>query len=274
MIPCLLTDMTVGLAFDSFLRSRRLRGLSNNTIDSYRLLTSSFISYIGSGTQMEDIVQWQLDGFLDFLYSQSLSVATVGSYIRNARIFLSWYSDHNQVQYSVSSLCVPKTPKKVVYLYSAADIALIFEKAVNKVPWLTVRNQSMISLMLDSGIRQGEVCNLTIDDLFFNEHRIKVLGKGSKERYVPLGNFSADLLHTYLDMRPFDSLCLFVNNRGNPLTCNAVKMLTSDMQKNLPFEFSSHKLRHNFATNFLINQYEQFGQMDIYQLMSIMGHED
>lgn len=50
--------------------------------------------------------------------------------------------------------------------------------------------------------------------------------------------------------------------------------MTNNMKKILPFEFSSHKLRHNFATNYLLNQYEMFGQMDIYQLMVVMGHED
>ena len=50
--------------------------------------------------------------------------------------------------------------------------------------------------------------------------------------------------------------------------------MTWNVQKKLPFEFSSHKLRHNFATNYLLDQYERFGQMDIYQLMAIMGHED
>lgn len=60
----------------------------------------------------------------------------------------------------------------------------------------------------------------------------------------------------------------------NNICCDAVKHLISKVAKQLPFDFSSHKLRHNFATNYCIDQYEKYGRIDIFQLMSIMGHEN
>lgn len=65
-----------------------------------------------------------------------------------------------------------------------------------------------------------------------------------------------------------------VSRTGKELTCNAVKHMMFSIQRKLPFEFSSHKLRHNFATNYCIDQYEKTGQIDIYKLMLLMGHED
>ena len=101
-----------------------------------------------------------------------------------------------------------------------------------------------------------------------------VCGKGNKERTVPLGSFTIRFMREYLRLCPHKSDKIFVERRGEPLTCNAVKLLVRKLAKELPFELSSHKLRHNFATNYCIDQYETRGNIDIYSLMIIMGHED
>ena len=190
------------------------------------------------------------------------------------KIFLKWYESKNDVEYTADELIIPRTPKKVLRLYTPEDIKLIFETIDSPVPWLTARNKAMVALMLDAGIRQGEVCSLQMVNIYFEKSSMKVCGKGNKERFVPLGNLSAEYLRKYLAVRPYDLPGVFVGRYGEPITCNAVKTMTWNLQKKLPFEFSSHKLRHNFATNYLLDQYERFGQMDIYQLMAIMGHED
>ncbi|MBQ6996564.1 MAG: tyrosine-type recombinase/integrase [Lachnospiraceae bacterium] len=266
--------MTVELAFEEFIYSRQLKGLSNKTVESYRLLTSRFMNYIGYETEMENITQEHIEHFIEALYNYSLSIASVGSYIRNTRIFLKWYERKHDVSYKASDISIPRTPKKLVRLYTAEEIELIFQTVNTCSPWLDARNRAMIALMLDSGIRQGEICNLEMDNVHFDSARMKVCGKGNKERFVPLGQFSMRMLQKYLNMRPYDSKRVFVSYYGDYLTCNAVKSMTGDLQNQLPFEFSSHRLRHNFATNYLINQYEMCGHMDIYQLMAIMGHED
>lgn len=266
--------MIVSAAFEDFIYSRKLKGLSLKTIESYRLHTVRFIQYIGSEFEMEYIAQDHIEKYIENLYNSILSIASVGSYIRDTRIFLRWYEKKHEVRYKASEITVPRVPKRLIYLYTPEDIALIFNSVKTCSPWLDARNCAMIALMLDSGIRQCEVCNLERKDIYFENARIKVRGKGNKERYVPIGRLSVELLRRYLDMCPYSSKRVFVSYHGDNLTCNAIKSMTSDMQKILPFEFSSHKLRHNFATNYLLNQYEQSGQMDIYQLMSIMGHED
>lgn len=266
--------MMVQEAFENFIYSRRLKGVSDKTIESYRLLTVRFIGHIGSTTEMESITQEDIERFANSLYGRSLSVSSIASYIRNTRIFLRWYEKKHFVRYCASEIPIPRTTKKLVRLYTPDEILLIFQSVNTCSAWLDARNRAMIALMLDSGLRQGEICSLEVKNLFFDNSRMKICGKGNKERFVPLGQFSAQFLQKYLSMRPYDSERVFLSYHGTPLTCNAVKSMTGDLQKQLPFEFSSHKLRHNFATNYLVNQYEACGHMDIYQLMAIMGHED
>ncbi len=266
--------MKVIKAFEKFIHSRHLKGVSENTITSYRNLTARFIRFIGADTDMESISQEDLENFVDYLYSIALSRNSIASYIRNTKIFLKWYQRKNKVNYSAVELVIPKAPKKIVHIYSPTEIDMIFNTIDTCCDWLTIRNKAIIALMLDSGLRQAEICNLKIYNLFFDDCRLKVCGKGNKERIVPFGNMAQRLTKEYLTLRPYKSENLFVSYHGDALTCNAVKSMTWDLQQRLPFAFSSHKLRHNFATNYLINQYDVVGQMDMYQLMTIMGHED
>lgn len=277
--------MTLQEAFDSFITSRYIKGCADKTLDSYKNLIHPFLLYLGTDFDMDNLTQEHIKNFMNHLFSlerqSKLSRSSSGSYIRNAKIFLRWYSDlcldkepPVSVHYRLSSIHIPRMPKKMLKLYSPMDIQIIFDSVEATPLWLVSRNKAIIALMLDSGLRQSEVVGLTLDNIDFAQARIKVTGKGAKDRFVPLGMYSADLLREYLSVRPFEQLTVFLSVHGSPITCGAIKSMTGDLQKRLPFEFSSHKLRHNFATNYLINQYTATGQMDIYALMAIMGHED
>ena len=150
----------------------------------------------------------------------------------------------------------------------------IFETIHAESEWIINRNKCIIALMYDSGLRQSEVCSLKTKWVQPKEGRLKVRGKGSKERTVPLGKLTAYYMKLYQEECPYNTDMLFVNRRGQELTCNAVKLLVNRLSKDLGFELSSHKLRHNFATNYCIDQYEKRGMVDIYKLMILMGHED
>ena len=266
--------MTVQEAFDKFIRSRIREGCSDKTLESYKNLTYPLRSYLGSAFDLENLRQEMIDDFIDSLYDRKkLSRGTLASYIRNARIFLRWYQQDRVLLYNASLIRIPKTPKKMLRLYSPEDIQLIFDTVEASPEWLVARNKAMIALMLDSGLRQSEVAGLTMENIDFERKRLKVTGKGAKDRYVPLGRFSADMLKKYLSIRPYDLPVVFLSVHGQPISCGAIKSMTGDMQKRLLFEFSSHKLRHNFATNYLVDKYQECGDMDVYQLMSIMGHE-
>ena len=109
-------------------------------------------------------------------------------------------------------------------------------------------SNAQIGAYIESCMKGGG-CGLLKQDVNFDSNILKVCGKGNKER-------------------------VFVGRRGQNLTCDAVKHMISKLAAKLPFEFSSHKLRHNFATNYCLDQYEKYGQVDIYRLMILMGHEN
>ena len=103
---------------------------------------------------------------------------------------------------------------------------------------------------------------------------MKVLGKGAKERIVPLGKLSQTLLARYFAMCPYDNKrFVFCDIHGRQISGNAIRLFTYDLQSRLPFEFSSHKLRHNFATNFCTDNLRACGSSNVYDLSILMGHE-
>ena len=142
------------------------------------------------------------------------------------------------------------------------------------VPWITSRNLAIVALMLDSGLRQCEVCGLKKSDIDHSRLVMKVTGKGAKDRMVPLGKASLSLLEQYFSLCPYSSGDLvFYDRRGNRLSGNAVRLFINRLEKQLPYKFSSHRLRHNFATNYCIDHVRQTGNSNTYDLSILMGHE-
>ncbi len=165
-------------------------------------------------------------------------------------------------------------PKKQLQVYSDDEIQQIFQAVSTPVPWMKARNRAIISLMSDSGLRQGEVSSLRRLDVSFCPPRLLVHGKGDKDRFVPLGNISSGLLREYFDLCPFPSEdYVFLSESGDPLSRNAIRLFVSRVSKKLPFQVSSHKLRHNFARNYCLDKMESGGQFDAYTLKTLMGHE-
>ena len=266
--------ITLQNGYEEFILSRRLADLSPKTIKDYQQFLHPFLESVGLDKGVEEITQGDITKYVAMLLDKPISKATRATYIRHLKVLLKWLSDNYSVAYNYKRVKVPKSPKKCVKIYSDEELTEIFKHIHCESEWLTVRNRCIIALMYDSGLRQSEVCTLERSRISFKEKRMVVHGKGNKERTVPLGGLTARLMREYLDICPYKSNMLFVTRRGDPLTCNAVKLLVSKLSHSLTFELSSHKLRHNCATNYCIDQYEVRGHVDIYRLMILMGHED
>lgn len=263
--------MTIQEACEGFILSRRLSGLSEKTLTNYEQFIRPFVLFFPD-VSFEEITQSGINSYILNLMKKPLSRSTRSTYIRHLKIFLLWCQDQYSVQYDAVLIKVPKMSKRNVHIYEPEEIRLLFSEARAESPWLTYRNQCIIALMYDSGLRQSEVCTLKRKDV--SSDRLTVTGKGDKQRTVPLGNLARHYMQMYLDSCPYEADRVFVGRRGDLLTCNAVKLFMSRLADRLPFEVSSHKLRHNFATNYCVDQYERFGQVDIYRLMYLMGHEE
>lgn len=266
--------MTLRQCFDEFILSRQLADLSPKTVLDYQQFIEPFLQSVSPDLPLDELGQDKITLYISGLLGRPLSKSTRATYIRHLKVFLKWVQGEYDVRYDYKRIKVPKSPKKNVRIYSPDELMEIFSHIRAENEWLTLRNKCIVALMYDSGLRQSEVCSLKRSGVSFSEKRLTVYGKGCKERTVPLGNLTARFMKGYLSLCPFQSDKVFVSRHGDDLTNNAVKLLISKISSELPFEFSSHKLRHNFATNYCIDQYAECGQVDIYRLMILLGHED
>ena len=265
--------MTVQDAYNEFIFSKRAQGLTDKSIDSYNNMLHIFIDYFGPDRNIDTLDLKSIQQFAIDLRSRSLSKASVSTYMRNAKIFLRWVSDEYGLSFDPKKIKVPKSPKKNTHIYSDDEIQQIFDSTQSPVLWISARNCAMVALMLDCGIRQCELCGLQRSDVDFVNRYMKVYGKGDKERFVPIGSLALDLLDRYYTLCPYQNNTVFVQKDGSPLSNNAVKLFTYRLQKKLGFKFSSHGLRHNFATHYILDNLEERHTSGVYDLSILMGHE-
>lgn len=260
---------------DSFIIDKELTGLSIESIKSYKTIISIFLRYVGSDLDYKLLDRPVVDNYIRYLLNNSkYSRNTVATYIRNTKIFLCWIYDNYDLSFNPHKIKLPKTPKKNVHIYNDNEIEYLFDKIQTYYPWITARNKAIVALMLDSGIRQGEVCTLKKSDFDFERMVFKVTGKGAKDRIVPLGNFTKKILFDYLEICPYkNSDYVFLDRLGNPISKNAIKVFMNKLKHDLNFDLSSHKLRHNFATNYCIDNLKNKGNTNVHDLSVIMGHE-
>lgn len=266
--------MTLQESLEDFLFQKKLAGLESGSVNNYRATLSLMVSFIGSEMPLESVSYASVTNYILSVYDKPISRATASSYIRNVRIFFRWASVEHRISFDPLKIKVPKSPKKNVHIYSDSEIRLIFSLVVTSVPWITARNRAIIALMLDSGLRQFEVCGLLHENVDKERQIMKVAGKGAKDRVVPIGRMSVEFLDNYLLKCPYTgSPYVFLDRKGNKLSGNAIRLFVYRLENNLPFKLSSHKLRHNFATNFCIDNMREKGNTCVYDLSILMGHE-
>ena len=137
---------------------------------------------------------------------------------------------------------------------------------------IDVRNTAILEMLYSCGLRVSELVNLRCSDLFFDEGLIKVVGKGNKERFVPIGRIGQESIRRYLAIRAdgkkgFKDI-LFLNNRGTKLTRNMIFIIVRKAAENAGVEktISPHSLRHSFATHLVENG------ADISSVQQMLGH--
>lgn len=269
-----MTLLLLSSAFNEFILQKQLAGLSDATISDYRNIIGIFVTHMGGNTEMATLAYDAVTGFILDLYKRPISKATVATYIRNIRIFLRWYHTEYGLLFDPVKIKVPKTPKKIVHIYSDTELQYIFSSLETSIEWITARNRAMVALMFDSGLRQSEVCTLLLSGVDRKRMILQVTGKGAKDRLVPIGKLALDFLDDYLSICPYtDSKYVFLDRAGNPVSTNAVKLFVNRLRHKLPFELTSHKLRHNFATNYCLDNIKETGNSNVYDLSIIMGHE-
>lgn len=266
--------MTINDAFERFLFKKQIKNLSPKTIVDYRTFCVPFISFVGASLDVAEIETALVEKYISTLYKRPLSDATRATYIRHIKAFLRWLKDCYSIPVILSEIEIPKVGKKFVRTLEEDDVKKLFACIPASPKWIHFRNCAIIALMYDSGLRQNEVATLLLADLDIENHIAIVRGKGNKERFVSVGHITMDYIQTYLEACPFTATSLFVERNGASLSTNAIKLMVQKLRKASGIDFSSHKLRHNFATNYVIDSLHATGQCDAFTLQTLLGHEN
>ena len=260
---------------DEFLHYKEIY-CSMKSVSDYRLNLYRFLRFSGN-IDTSGVSEAMLQEYISYLKKDKLSDASIESYWRDLKIFIRWCNEEYEktiFDVRLKRIRTKKVYQKQVPIYSNDEIKELFNNVSAENEWLTIRNKLMIALMYDSGLRQGEVVNLENRNIFESDKRMLVCGKGNKERYVPIGSASLSLLRQYRMLCPYSNTYLFVTRRGEHITNNTIKLMMQKLKKKVGFPVSSHMLRHNFATNYCLDQLRKTGVADPHSLALIMGHEE
>jgi site-specific recombinase XerD len=204
--------------------------------------------------------------------AEPLSTYTIHGHVRTLRAFFNWLTREGLIQNNPArDLRPPKVIKRVISTLSDEEIVSIFH-TFNLTINSEVRNQTIFMLLLDTGLRIGELVNLKIEDVNLSDGLLKVMGKGKKERIVPIGSNAQRALQRYLfrnrpkpDHPGIENVFLSVH--GQPLTENSMKLAFARIaDRSGVLRLHAHLCRHTFATRYLLNG------GDIFSLKEILGH--
>ena len=203
--------------------------------------------------------------------TELLSSATIHGHVRTLRAFFNWLVAEGLAQNNpAKDLKLPKVSRKLVSTLSDEEIGAILN-TFSLLP-SDARNQTLFMLLIDTGLRISELVNLKMDDVHMDEGYLKVMGKGKKERIVPIGNNAQRALQRYLFRfrpKPNNPVTnnVFLSTSNQPLTENSMKLMFTRLAKRSGVcRLHAHLCRHTFATRFLING------GDVFSLQQILGH--
>ncbi len=248
-------------SFRNYLRNRHLPDSLDN-IDTK--LLREYVLYLMKKTRYENHPYTPAK-------TELLSAATVHGHVRTLRAFFNWLVVEGLTENSpANDLKPPKVVRKIVSTLSDEEIRAILNTFSTSPS--DARNQTLFMLLLDTGLRIGELVNLKMDDVHMDEGYLKVLGKGKKERIVHIGNNAQRALKRYLFRfrpKPINPVTnnVFLSASSQRLTENSMKlMFTRLAHRSGVYRLHAHLCRHTFATRFLING------GDVFSLQQILGH--
>ena len=262
--------------FEHFLKIER--GLSENTILSYRFDVSKLVNYLDENkinVSAKDIDKYLIQEFL-FQISKTKNSRTQSRIISGLRSFFDYLVFENyRLDNPMEQIETPKIGRKLPDTLSVKEIDRIIT-AIDLNNHLGYRNLTIIEMLYSCGLRVSELINLKLSDLFLEEDFIKVTGKGNKQRFVPIGLNTKKLIQSYLKIyRPLfkistiDSDTIFLNRNGKKLTRAMIFTIVKKIKikAGIKKNVSPHTFRHSFATHLLENG------ADLRSIQMMMGHE-
>ncbi|MEC5422335.1 site-specific tyrosine recombinase XerD [Virgibacillus sp. C22-A2] len=267
-------------AFEDFFHYLQIeKGLSDNTLSSYKRDLKNYMNYIDKVTNKaswDTVTRNDIVGFLYLLKDSGKSSSTISRHVSSIRSFHQFLIREQIAELDPSlHIETPKKARQLPDVLSMKDVEkLLMIHGDNP---LAIRNKAMLELLYATGLRVSELITLNVSDLHLTMGFVQCLGKGSKERIVPLGNVANKAVEDYLQQarrvltkKNLDDNVLFVNQHGRPLTRQGFWKILKGIAKNANIKKSitPHTLRHSFATHLLENG------ADLRVVQEMLGHVD
>ena len=252
------------------------RRLSPHTVSAYRRDLEGLERFLGrGGSGLVEATHPVLRRWLAQLRTLGLARTTIARKAAAVRSFYVWATRRGRVaQNPALLLSSPKLPARLPTVLKAGEAAELVEAAAGGDAW-SLRDRAVLELLYSTGIRVAELCGLDVDSVDLERRRVRVLGKGGREREVPLGEPAGDALLEYLRIARGETMKehgevspLFFNRRGRRLGSRDVRALVERYGKDalVGRRVSPHTLRHSFATHLME------GGADIRAVQELLGH--
>ncbi len=255
------------------------KNLSENTVKSYKSDLISFLNFLEEEkiVDLSEVDHKLIGRFMQLLKSEGLSASSASRYLSTLRGFFSYLSSNYYIKKDPTErVSSAKIVRKLPAVLSFNEIEMILDKP-NVGDKLGLRDKSILELLYSSGLRVSELIELKIVDLFLQDDVIRVIGKGSKQRIVPIGSSAVQWLNEYMiHSRPFlekktkSKNYIFLNTRGSKLSRMGIWKIVDRYTKEagIDKEVHPHTFRHSFATHLLE------GGADLRSVQEMLGHSD
>ena len=249
--------------------------LSDNTIESYMRDLAQFAHYV---LRMYDVPPKRVEmemirNYMSRLYEQGREKSSQARALSSIKSFFNYLLLEEVIDSSPAELIeAPKSSRPLPDTLSVDEIDRLI-RSIDASTTKGLRDQAILEVLYSCGLRVSELCDLRLGDLFFGEGYIRVIGKGNKQRLVPVSGMARDRIQLYMEVRNKvhrKEEILFLNNRGKKLTRVMIFTIIKQaaQRAGIDKKISPHTFRHSFATHLLE------GGANIRQVQELLGHEN
>ena len=266
------------IEFKNYLKLER--SLSDNSVSAYLNDINKLVSFIKRKNLGEikysDVSSILINDFIEEIYNSGISTYSQARTISGLKSFFSYLLLEEKIEIDPTELIEsPKLSKKLPETLNIEEI----EKILNSIELNSfegLRNRAIIETLYSCGLRVSELTNITFQNLFLDIGFIKVIGKSSKERLVPIGTSAIKYIKKYNDeyrklinVKEGNEGYLFLNRRGSKISRNMIFIIIKNISKKIFFnkKISPHTFRHSFATHMIE------GGADLRAVQEMLGHE-
>lgn len=252
------------------------KGYSVNTLDAYMRDVDKLFRYLAvEQIDVLDVKLEDLEHFAAFISDLGIGPRSLARILSGVRQFYRFLVIDGYLEVDPTELLEsPKQPDHLPEVLSTAEVDLL-EQAIDLSKWEGHRNRAIIEVLFSCGLRVSELTNLKLSNLYIEEQYIRVMGKGSKERLVPISPRALDELNYWfadrnvMKIKSGEEDYVFLNRRGQHLTRTMILIMIKRyaIEAGIKKTISPHTLRHSFATSLLE------GGADLRAIQAMLGHE-